>query len=67
MISPSIPEIPSPVSLAVIVVVLAGSVILSLLRPAPPRPGPDAQQEAADRRPDETTEAPQPVDPSDEG
>lgn len=35
MISPSIPEIPSPISLAVIVVVLAGSVVLSLRRPAP--------------------------------
>ncbi|GAA3207323.1 TerC family protein [Actinocorallia longicatena] len=34
-ISASIPEIPSLVSLAVIVVVLAGSVVLSLLRPAP--------------------------------
>lgn len=35
MISPSIPEIPSPISLAVIVVVLAGSVVLSIKRPAP--------------------------------
>jgi tellurite resistance protein TerC len=35
MISPGIPEIPSPISLAVIVVVLAGSVVLSLRRPAP--------------------------------
>ncbi len=33
-ISPAIPEIPSPVSLAVIVVVLSASVILSLRRPA---------------------------------
>ncbi|MFD9452216.1 TerC family protein [Streptomyces sp. NPDC059985] len=33
MISPGVPEIPSPVSLAVIVVVLAGSVILSVRRP----------------------------------
>ncbi|MFD3696892.1 TerC family protein [Streptomyces sp. NPDC058646] len=33
MISPSIPEIPTPVSLAVIVVVLAGSIVLSLTRP----------------------------------
>ncbi|WP_199834642.1 TerC family protein [Streptomyces sp. WAC04657] len=39
LISTSIPEIPSPVSLAVIVVVLAASVILSLLRP-PRRPTP---------------------------
>ncbi|MFE5807965.1 TerC family protein [Streptomyces sp. NPDC056491] len=35
LISPAIPEIPSPVSLAVIVVVLAVSVVLSLLRPPP--------------------------------
>ncbi|SDN05678.1 tellurite resistance protein TerC [Streptomyces wuyuanensis] len=35
MISPSIPEIPSPISLAVIVVVLTGSVVLSLRRPSP--------------------------------
>ncbi|SFN11759.1 tellurite resistance protein TerC [Streptomyces sp. cf124] len=35
MISPDIPEIPSPVSLAVIVLVLAGSVVLSITRPAP--------------------------------
>jgi tellurite resistance protein TerC len=35
LISPSIPEIPSPISLAVIVVVLTGSVVLSLRRPAP--------------------------------
>ncbi|GAA0473073.1 TerC/Alx family metal homeostasis membrane protein [Streptomyces sp. NPDC046215] len=34
-ISPGIPEIPSPVSLAVIVTVLAGSVVLSLRRPSP--------------------------------
>lgn len=38
MISPSIPEIPSPVSLAVIVVVLAASVVLSLRQPAPSAP-----------------------------
>ncbi|OEJ35122.1 TerC family protein [Streptomyces subrutilus] len=36
LISPAIPEIPSPISLAVIVVVLAVSVALSLLRPPPP-------------------------------
>ncbi|WP_329469495.1 TerC family protein [Streptomyces sp. NBC_01723] len=33
IVSPSVPEIPSPVSLAVIVVVLAASVFLSLRRP----------------------------------
>jgi tellurite resistance protein TerC len=38
MISPGIPEIPSPISLAFIVVVLAGSVVLSLRRPAPGAP-----------------------------
>ncbi|MFE5972280.1 TerC family protein [Streptomyces sp. NPDC056460] len=36
MISTDIPEIPSQVSLAVIVVILAGSVALSLLKPPPP-------------------------------
>jgi tellurite resistance protein TerC len=36
-ISESIPEIPSLVSLGVILTVLAGSVILSLTRPAPPK------------------------------
>ncbi|GAA2484998.1 hypothetical protein GCM10010393_14870 [Streptomyces gobitricini] len=36
MISPAVPEIPSPVSLAVIVIVLTLSVVLSLRRPAPP-------------------------------
>ncbi|MEU9253749.1 TerC family protein [Streptomyces sp. NPDC048270] len=35
LISPAIPEIPSPLSLAVIVLVLAASVALSLLRPPP--------------------------------
>lgn len=35
LISPSIPEIPSPISLAVIVIVLTGSVVLSLRRPEP--------------------------------
>ncbi|WP_171118216.1 MULTISPECIES: TerC family protein [Streptomyces] len=38
IISPAVPEIPSPVSLAVIVVVLAASVGLSLLRPVQPMP-----------------------------
>jgi tellurite resistance protein TerC len=42
-ISTDIPEIPSLVSLGVVVVVLAGSVALSLLRPAPP-----AELEAAE-------------------
>ncbi len=43
-ISPAVPEIPSPVSLAVIVVVLAASVVLSVKRPVPtaaaPQPPP---------------------------
>ncbi len=39
LISPAIPEIPSPLSLAVIVVVLTVSVALSLLRPLPPDSG----------------------------
>ncbi|WP_433544231.1 TerC family protein (plasmid) [Streptomyces sp. CA-294286] len=49
MISPSIPEIPSLVSLALIVVVLTASVVLSLKRPAPTKPeGPtDGQQDGA--------------------
>ncbi|AIS01846.1 TerC family protein [Streptomyces glaucescens] len=34
-ISPAVPEVPSPVSLAVIVTVLAVSVVLSVLRPPP--------------------------------
>ncbi len=43
VISTSIPEIPSLASLAVILAVLAGSVLLSLRRPD--QPGPDAQHE----------------------
>ncbi|GAA0932164.1 TerC family protein [Streptomyces thermoalcalitolerans] len=49
LISPSVPEIPSPVGLAVIVVVLAASVVLSLRQPAPSSPPPAAQEEAAPR------------------
>ncbi|MGW0120461.1 TerC family protein [Streptomyces sp. NPDC003327] len=44
-ISTGIPEIPSPVSLAVIVVVLAGSVVLSLLRPAPHQRSPGSPEQ----------------------
>jgi tellurite resistance protein TerC len=51
--STSVPEIPSPVSLAVIVVVLAASVILSLRRPA----------EAAGHEPDDDSQAPRPGTP----
>ncbi|QXW00273.1 MULTISPECIES: TerC family protein [Rhodococcus] len=42
VISTSIPEIPSLVSLAVIIVVLAGSIILSLKKPLPEKP--DAEE-----------------------
>ncbi|MFE9922195.1 TerC family protein [Streptomyces sp. NPDC005774] len=60
-ISTSIPEVPSPVSLAVIVVVLAGSVALSLLRPAPPHPAPAGQDGKAASSPESaTTENPGP-------
>ena len=45
--STAIPRIPSPVSLAVIVTVLAAAVLLSLLRPAPE---PVPVEEGADRR-----------------
>ncbi|MFC7796437.1 TerC family protein [Streptomyces cinereoruber] len=50
LISTSIPEIPSPVSLAVIVVVLAASVILSLLRP-PGTPDTGPRDDPPDRKP----------------
>lgn len=46
-ISPSVPEIPSPISLAVVVVVLAGSVVLGLLRPATAHQAPEAQADTA--------------------
>jgi tellurite resistance protein TerC len=46
LISPSIPEIPSPISLAVIVIVLAGSVVLSITRPVPT----DAQEQTDEQR-----------------
>ena len=52
-ISPDIPEIPSVVSLCVVVVVLAASVVLSLVRPAPA-----AEVEAADGAHDEPDDAP---------
>ncbi|MFD5125716.1 TerC family protein [Streptomyces sp. NPDC058385] len=54
-ISTSIPEIPSPVSLAVIVIVLAGSVALSLLRPAPLQPPSAGTDEKAASRPEAAT------------
>ncbi|MFD3825826.1 TerC family protein [Streptomyces sp. NPDC058625] len=59
MISTSVPEIPSPVSLAVIVVILAGSVALSLLRPVPLHPVPAGPDEKAASSPESaTTETP---------
>ncbi|MFI9781801.1 TerC family protein [Streptomyces sp. NPDC051956] len=69
LISPAIPEIPSPVSLAVIVVVLAASVVFSILRPAAPKP--DHPQDASSDRqavgsgPDGDT--PDPADPTGAG
>jgi tellurite resistance protein TerC len=44
VISPAVPEIPSPLSLGVIVVVLAGSVALSVLRP--PAAEPETEKDA---------------------
>ncbi|MFC5953104.1 TerC family protein [Streptomyces pratens] len=54
-ISTSVPEISSPVSLAVIVVVLAASVAISLLRPAPPHPVPAGPDEKAASPPESAT------------
>jgi tellurite resistance protein TerC len=51
-INPAIPEIPSPVSLAVIVVVLTVSIVLSLRRPVRPEPaagGPDEPESRPER------------------
>ncbi|MEU8852015.1 TerC family protein [Streptomyces sp. NPDC048564] len=58
LISPSIPEIPSPISLAVIVVVLAASVVFSLRRPAPLRLPPAAREERVPSAPDAAPENP---------
>lgn len=49
MISTSIPEIPSPVSLAVIVVILAVSVTLSLRRPPKSPGGAEASEADTDK------------------
>lgn len=67
MISTGIPEIPSPISLAVIVVVLAGSVVLSLRRPTPTGvmvEQPDEQHEQ--RAASATTEQPSPPPAADD-
>ncbi|MFB7940072.1 TerC family protein [Streptomyces sp. NPDC056049] len=64
MISPSIPEIPSPVSLGVIATVLAASVLFSLRRPPPAEPPPEAPGEPSTGSPaEEPPEAP-PESPS---
>ncbi|WP_405547723.1 TerC family protein [Streptomyces phaeochromogenes] len=57
-ISTGIPEIPSPISLAVIVVVLAASVVASLRRPAPSHASPAAQDERTSSSADAATEDP---------
>ena len=46
IISPSIPEIPSLVSLGVIVAVLAGAIVLSLRRPLEPDDAPELEEPA---------------------
>ncbi len=43
VIDPSIPEVPSLLSLGVIVTVLTASVVLSLLRPLPPQEAPEGE------------------------
>ncbi|MFF5010991.1 TerC family protein [Streptomyces phaeochromogenes] len=57
-ISTGIPEIPSPISLAVIVVVLAASVALSLRRPALSHPVPAVQEERTSSSADAATKDP---------
>lgn len=53
MISTSIPEIPSPVSLAVIVVILTASVVLSIRRPAPDKDAGNGAEEPSEDKPAE--------------
>ncbi|NEE53446.1 TerC family protein, partial [Streptomyces sp. SID8455] len=53
MISTSIPEIPSPVSLAVIVVILTASVVLSIRRPAPDKDAEKGAEEPSQDKPAE--------------
>ncbi|MFF5933627.1 TerC family protein [Streptomyces sp. NPDC012508] len=69
LISPAIPEIPSPVSLAVIVAVLAASVFLSIRRPVTPEPDrlhdASGDHQAVGPGPDDDT--PQPDDPTGAG
>lgn len=60
MISPGIPEIPSPLSLAFIVVVLAASIGFSLLHPVPPRAAPAAEEQDGAARPGLATSAKHP-------
>ncbi|SHH46649.1 tellurite resistance protein TerC [Jatrophihabitans endophyticus] len=60
VISTSVPEIPSPVSLAVIITVLAGAIILSIKRPLPPEEdADDGVTAAAQPSPTELTADPQ--------
>ncbi|MGW6538514.1 TerC family protein [Streptomyces sp. NPDC055051] len=59
MISPSIPEIPSPVSLGVIATVLAASVLFSLRRPPPPEPA----EEPLPEEPPEPPPGPEETEP----
>nr|WP_205615013.1 TerC family protein [Streptomyces harenosi] len=56
-ISTAVPEVPSPLSLAVIVIVLAVSVALSMLRPLPGQTGPTAPPHAAGSTGDEAAGA----------
>jgi tellurite resistance protein TerC len=56
VIDPSIPEIPSLVSLGVIVTVLAAAIGLSLMRPAPDQPDEAPNDDSRDDRNDRSTE-----------
>jgi tellurite resistance protein TerC len=56
VIDPSIPEIPSLVSLGVIVTVLAAAIGLSLMRPAPHQPDEAPSDDSRDDRNDRSTE-----------
>ncbi|MCW2529757.1 MAG: tellurium resistance protein TerC [Pseudonocardiales bacterium] len=60
VIDTSIPEIPSLVSLGVIIVLLGGSIVLSLLKPQALEPG--GEDESGDGGPDEPAMAQQEVD-----
>ncbi|MFJ9637088.1 TerC family protein [Streptomyces sp. NPDC101178] len=53
MISTSIPEIPSPISLAVIVVILTASVVLSIRRPPPDKESEGTAVKSSEDKPSE--------------